>query len=56
MFKIYLRLFVIFFNKKTIRKCPISMTDADHDYILDEIEHQDKIGFERNVSGSRDKE
>ena len=32
------------------------MTDADHDYILDEIEHRDKIGFERNVSRSRDKE
>ena len=26
------------------------MTDADYDYILDEIERREKIEFERNVS------
>ena len=32
------------------------MTDADYDYILDEIESQDKIDFERNVNVNSDKE
>ena len=32
------------------------MTDADYDYILDEIERREKIEFERNVSGNSDKE
>ena len=32
------------------------MTDADYDYILDEIERREKIEFERNVSVSSDKE
>ena len=30
------------------------MTDADYDYMLDEIGHRDKTEFERNVSGSSD--
>ena len=30
------------------------MTDSDYDYILDEIERQDKIEFERNVSVNSD--
>ena len=30
------------------------MTDADYDYILDEIERQDEIEFEWNVSGNSD--
>ena len=32
------------------------MADADYDYILDEIECQQKIEFERNVSGNSNKE
>ena len=32
------------------------MIDADYDYILDEIEHQEKIEFEWIVSGNSDNE
>ena len=32
------------------------MTDADYDYILDEIECHEKIDFERNVSVNSDDE
>ena len=32
------------------------MTDADYDYIWDEIERHYKIEFERNVSGNSDEE
>ena len=32
------------------------MTDADYDYILDEIERREKIEFERNVSVNSDDE
>ena len=32
------------------------MTDADDDYILDKIEHCEKIEFERNLSGNSDEE
>ena len=32
------------------------MTDVDYDYILNEIQRQDKIEFESNVSGNSDKE
>ena len=32
------------------------MTDADYDYILDEIERREKIVFERNVGVSSDEE
>ena len=35
---------------------PIIMTDADYDYILDEIERREKIDSERNVSGNSDEE
>ena len=31
------------------------MTDADYDYILDEIESRGKLKFERNVSVNSDK-
>ena len=30
------------------------MTDADYDYILDEIERREKIKFERNMSVNSD--
>ena len=36
--------------KKPIQRYPIFLTDADYDYILDEIERRYKIEFERNVS------
>ena len=32
------------------------MTDADYDYILDEIQCKEKNDFERNVSYNSDKE
>ena len=32
------------------------MTDADYDYILDEIERREKIEFGRNVSVNSDDE
>ena len=38
--------------KKCIQKNPIFITDTNYDYILDEIECQYKIEFERNVSGN----
>ena len=42
--------------KKYEQRHPIIMTDADYDYILDEIERREKIELERNVSGNSDKE
>ena len=42
--------------KKSIQRHPIFLMDADYDYILDEIEHQDKIEFERIVSDNSDEE
>ena len=41
---------------KSIQRHPISMTDADYDSILDEIECHEKIEFERNVSVNSDDE
>ena len=35
-----------------MQRYPIIMTDADYDYILDEIERREKNEFERNVSGN----
>ena len=36
-------------EKKIISRKPICLTDADHNYILEEIGSQYKIGFEREV-------
>ena len=36
-------------GKKAISSQPICLTDADYDYILEEIGRQDKIEFEREV-------
>ena len=36
-------------RQKTISRQPIFLTDADHDYILEEIGRRDKIDFEREV-------
>ena len=35
--------------KKAISRQPICLTDADYDYILEELGRQDKIKFEREV-------
>ena len=35
--------------KKSISMQPICLTDADYDYILEEIGHRDRIEFEREV-------
>ena len=35
--------------KKAISRQPICLTDADYDYILEEIGSQDKIEFEREL-------
>ena len=39
--------------KKSIQRHPIIMTDADYDYIMDEIERHEKTNFERNVTEYR---
>ena len=36
-------------EKKATQRHPDCMTDADYNYILDEIERREKIEFERNV-------
>ena len=56
MSKIPLRMFVTVFQKKIIQRHPIFMTDADYDYILDEIERRAKNEFEQNVSVNSDEE
>ena len=51
MSKISLRIFVTWFKlNKPYKKNSIIITDADYDYILDEIERHEKIEFENNVS------
>ena len=42
--------------EKSIQRHPICLEDSDYDYILDEIERQDRIKFERTVSGKSDEE
>ena len=41
----------MFYNtgKKAISRQPICLNDADYDYILEEIDRRDKIGFEREI-------
>ena len=41
--------------KKSVQRHTISITDADYDYILDEIERHEKIEFERNLIINSDK-
>ena len=36
-------------GKKAISRQPICLTDADYDYILEDIDRQDKIEFEREI-------
>ena len=36
-------------KKKAISRKPISLTNSDYDYILEEIGCRDKIEFERDV-------
>ena len=35
--------------KKSISRQPICLTDADYDYILEEIGRRDKIEYEREI-------
>ena len=57
MYKTFLSIFVAGTKKKkAIQRHPIIMTDADHDYILYEIERSWKIDFESNVSVNSDEE
>ena len=42
--------------KKSIQRHPIIMTDADYDYISDDIERHEKIEFEQNVSVNSNEE
>ena len=42
--------------KKGIQRHPIIVTDADYNYIMDEIERRETIEFERNVSVKSDDE
>ena len=39
-------------QKKPTQIHHISMTDADYDYILDEIERHEEFEFKRNLSGN----
>ena len=43
-------------QKKAIQRNPIIVTDADYDYIMDEIECRGKIEFGRNASVDGDEE
>ena len=43
-------------QKKAIQRNPIIVTDADYDYIMNEIECRGKIEFERNVIVNGDEE
>ena len=39
-----------------MQRHPIIMTGANYDYILDEIEHCEKVDFESNVCVNSDEE
>ena len=56
MFKTPLTCLYQYSSKKALQRHPICLTDSDYDYILDEIERQDKIEFEKHVSGNSDEE
>ena len=43
-------------EKQALRKHPISLTDSDHDYILEEIEHREKTEVERNSRDDGDED
>ena len=43
-------------SKKSISRQPISLTNSDYDYILEEIGCRDKIEFERYVKVYSDDE
>ena len=38
------------------KKHPMFLNESDHDYILEEIEHRDKIDLERNLSDAGNEE
>ena len=45
----YPQVYVLGHRKKAISRQLIRLTDADYDYILEEIGRQDKIEFEREI-------
>ena len=45
----YPQLYVPGHRQKAISRQPICLTDANYDYILEEIGRRDKIEFERDV-------
>ena len=45
----YPQVYVLEHREKAISRQPICLTDADYDYILEEIVRRDKIEFEREV-------
>ena len=56
MSKTSLGIFVTGFKTKQKPRHPITMYDADYDYILDEVQSREKIEFESNVIGNSDEE
>ena len=56
MFRTYVEVCATGFKNKSIHRHPICLIDADYDYILDGIDCQDKIEFERTVSVNSAKE
>ena len=56
MFMIFRKIFAIEKLKTGFMKNPIFLTDSDHDYILEEIEHRDKIGLEINSRDDGDED
>ena len=42
--------------KQYLQRHPICLTDSDYDYILEEIDHRDKIEYEKNIRGYDEKE
>ena len=45
MYKTSLRIFLAGTKQKAIQRHPIIVTDADYDYILDEIERHEKLSL-----------
>ena len=43
-------------HKHRLEKHPMFLNESDHDYILEEIEHRDKIDLERNLSDAGNEE
>ena len=42
-------------SKQDLQRHHVCLTDYNHYYILEEIEHRDKIDYNRNISVEEDK-